>query len=301
MGDSIELRSLDRSELPAARGLLERACAHDRAGPVAAEKLFGPAPGHPAGRTTAAWLGDELVGVTCASARWIRLLAVAPEARGRGLGTVLLAAAESDIARTGGTTARTGDQPGNYLAPGIDQRNTETIAWFERRGYAAVADNTNLLIEVTGNPRVSAERLVAAIDTASAAGYELRRAGPADAASLADVIGRAFSLPWAFEVERALGAEPAGVHVALRGGELAAFAAHDGNNRGLGWFGPAGTLPEHRGKGLGEALLLACLLDVAAAGHPRCEVAWIGPRRFYERVAGIAGERRFTVLQKGLS
>nr|MDQ3301155.1 GNAT family N-acetyltransferase [Myxococcota bacterium] len=101
------------------------------------------------------------------------------------------------------------------------------------------------------------------------------------------------------ELERALGHQPAGVHVALADGAYCAFAAHDGNNRGLGWFGPTGTWPAHRGKGLGEALLLACLVDVAAE-HARCEVAWIGPRPFYEKVAGIVDERRFVVLARTL-
>ena len=49
---------------------------------------------------------------------------------------------------------------------------------------------------------------------------------------------------------------PAGVHVALTSaGQLAAFSAHGGNNHGLGWFGPAGTLDEHRGEGLGAAFI----------------------------------------------
>jgi GNAT superfamily N-acetyltransferase len=87
------------------------------------------------------------------------------------------------------------------------------------------------------------------------------------------------------------------VHVALKDGQYCAFAAHDGNNSGLGWFGPTGTWPAHRGQGLGEALLVACLVDVAAE-HARCEVAWIGPRPFYEKVAGIVEDRHFVVLKK---
>jgi hypothetical protein len=62
-----------------------------------------------------------------------------------------------------------------------------------------------------------------------------------------------------------------------------------------------GTWPAHRGRGLGAALLCACLVDVAAAGHERCEVAWIGPRHFYEQAAGVAGERRFVAMEKELS
>jgi hypothetical protein len=47
-------------------------------------------------------------------------------------------------------------------------------------------------------------------------------------------------------------------------------------------------------------LLVACLVDVADH-HARCEVAWIGPRPFYDKVAGIAAERRFVVLHRDLA
>ena len=90
-----------------------------------------------------------------------------------------------------------------------------------------------------------------------------------------------------------------GTGASAKDGAYAGFAAHDGNNRGLGWFGPTGTWPAHRGKGLGEAVLLACLVDVAAE-HARCEIAWIGPRPFYEKAAGIVDERHFVVLQRTL-
>jgi hypothetical protein len=47
--------------------------------------------------------------------------------------------------------------------------------------------------------------------------------------------------------------------------------------------------------------LCACLVDVARMGLATCEIAWIGPREFYERAAGVCGERRFAVLRKDLS
>jgi GNAT superfamily N-acetyltransferase len=194
---------------------------------------------------------------------------------------------------------RTLDQPGNYLAPGIDLRNASTIAWLERRGWRRLSDErTNVLIDVRGNPRVSADRAESLAAAATARGYEVRRAHPDERGLLAAVAAE-FGGAWPFELERALGQDPAGVHVALRDGTYCAFAAHDGNNRGLGWFGPTGTWPAHRGQGLGEALLVACLVDVAAH-HAQCEVAWIGPRAFYDKVAGIADERRFVVLSREL-
>ena len=341
------------SLLPFAEVVLEQACAFDRAGDVAWEKLFGPGPlaapraGSPVpelGQPVAlgVWSdANELVGVAAVCGKWLRLLAVIPAARGRGAGSALLAACEQAGAR------RTLDQPGNYLAPGIDLRNTEAIAWLERRGWQRTGDpRTNVLIQVRDNPRVTAERVAELAAAATAKGYEVRRAHHNETALL-DAVATEFGGAWPFELSRALEYRPAqattlgttmrpppddpasrarlaawlrsrggpgveemiarmhetpswtvpGVHVGLKDGQYCAFAAHDGNNSGLGWFGPTGTWPAHRGHGLGEALLLACLVDVAAE-HERCEVAWIGPRPFYDKVAGIALDRHFVVLTK---
>ena len=292
----MRVAALEREQLGLAAQILRDACAHDRAADVADEKLFAAGP---QGGVTAvgAWDGERLVGVAAVSARWLRVLAVAPDARGRGAGTALLGACES-VARTAGEPKlRALDQPGNYLAPGIDERNRDAIAWLERRGWRRDGEQRcNVLIDVRDNPRVSPSRADELAAAARAKGYEVRRARP-DEDALVDAIATGFGGAWPFEVARALGGEPAGVHVATRNGAYCAFAAHDGNNRGLGWFGPTGTWPEHRGHGLGEALLVACLVDVAR-DHAQCEVAWIGPRPFYEKVAGIAGERAFAALIK---
>ena len=296
------LRALDLQQLEAARALLARACAHDAAAPVAREKLFGPDAAHAGARALGAWRGAALIGVAAVSGACIRLLAVDPVHRGRGVGSALLAAAEQAVKATGARASRLLDQPGNYLAPGVDLRNRETITWLERRGYVGHDERTNLLIDLAArdrDPRAIAAHVLAAVSPT----YELRRACAADAAALAVMIAAGFSDAWAFEVGQALGGEPPAVHVAVAraSGAYVAFAAHDGNNRGLGWFGPTGTVPEHRGRGLGAALLWACLADLAAAGHETCEVAWIGPRDFYQRAAGVAGERRFIAMRKELS
>src|SRR5262249_18590992 len=150
------------------------------------------------------------------------------------------------------------DQPGNYLAPGIDERNHEAIAWLGKRGWRRDGDaRTNVLIAVRDNPRVTPARAAELAARAGVAGYEVRRAAAGETALL-DAVAGEFGGAWPFELGRAL--EASGVHVATKGDAYCAFAAHDGNNQGLGWFGPTGTWPEHRGKGLGEALLLACLL-----------------------------------------
>jgi mycothiol synthase len=291
---------LQRSRLADAELVLADACAFDRATEVADEKLFGPGPAS-APQPFGAWAGNDLIGVAAVSARWLRVLAVVPRARKCGAGSALLAACEAAARAEGMTKLSALDQPGNYLAPGIDDRNSDAIAWLEKRGWQRAGDpRTNILIDVRGNPRVSAERWAELLERAGANGYQIRRAHPDEREALCAAIATEFGGAWPFEIERALAYEPAGVHVALQDGAYCAFAAHDGNNRGLGWFGPTGTWPAHRGKGLGEALLMACLVDVAAE-RSQCEVAWIGPRAFYDKVAGIASERRFVAMTKDLT
>jgi mycothiol synthase len=298
--EAVRIGPLDHAQLADAELVLADACAFDRATEVAEEKLFEPAPSGPA-RAFGAWdATNRLVGVAAISSKWLRVIAVAPPARGHGAGSALLAACEAAARDAGEPKLRALDQPGNYLSPGIDERNSYVLGWLERRGWARHADpRTNVLIAVRDNSKVSASRTAELAEHARARGYEIRRAHPGER-GLLDAVRAEFGGAWPFELERALGFEPSGVHVALHDGAYCAFAAHDGNNRGLGWFGPTGTWPAHRGKGLGEVLLLACLVDVADH-HPRCEVAWIGPRPFYEKVAGIADERRFVVMTKPLS
>jgi GNAT superfamily N-acetyltransferase len=295
--------ALEASALAAATDVLAAACPLDRADVVAAEKLFGPDPTGPARAFAARSPAGELVGVAAIGADRIRVLAVRPEARGAGAGGALLDACTAAIAAAGHPRVRTLDLPGNYLAPGIDERNTDAIAWLGRRGFTALARrNENLLIDVRTNLRVTRDRAAQAAERGARAGYVIRRARPEEG-ELLFAVAEGFGGAWPWELGCALGAEVPGVHVALDprnpGAPYAAFAAHDGNNRGLGWFGPAGTWAEHRGKGLGEALLLACLVDVAEH-HGLCEVAWIGPREFYDRSAGITDERRFVVMERSL-
>jgi GNAT superfamily N-acetyltransferase len=298
-GQPVRLGPLDRSSLAQAIAVLAAGCAFDRAAEVADEKLFGAAPGG-VPRALGAWDGDALVGVAAVAGDRIRVLAVAPDARRRGVGSALLDACLAAARADRQTVLRALDQPGNYLAPGIDERDAETIGWLERRGWRRQpALRSNVLIDVRGNRRVSGARAAELADAAAARGYEVRRAR-ADEQALLDAVAAEFGGAWPFELGRALGFDPPGVHVALEDGAYCAFAAHDGNNRGLGWFGPTGTWPAHRGQGLGEALLVACLVDVADH-HARCEVAWIGPRPFYDKVAGIAAERRFVVLHRDLA
>jgi GNAT superfamily N-acetyltransferase len=296
---SVTVGPLPPAALPAAAALLARAARFDQAGPMAEEKLFGASPAGP-GAAYGAWQAGRLCGVAAACGRWLRLLAVDPRARRRGAGSALVAGAVAVAAAGGAAVLRTADQPGNYLTPGVDARDRPTLEWLERRGFARVGAPESWRVGLAGNPLVSAGRAAGLETGLQALGYRIRRATPDDRPALMAWINDHFSAAWAFEAGRALELGPPGVHVALvqADGALAAFAAHDGNNRGLGEFGPAGTHPAHRGRGLGTALLLRALLDVAAAGHRSATIPWVGPGEHYRRAAGATPHRRFVVLER---
>jgi ribosomal protein S18 acetylase RimI-like enzyme len=264
---------------------------------VAEEKLFGVSPAGPATVYGARDAG-QLLGVAVVCGRWLRLLAVDPPARRRGAGSALLARAAVDAAARGVRSLRTADQPGNYLTPGVDARDEETLAWLERRGFVKVGAPESWRVAIVGNGLVAESRAAGLEAELQARGYRIRRAAPDDGPALLAWIGARFSPAWAFEAERALELDPPGVYVGAAGEGFAAFAGHDGNNRGLGEFGPAGTLPAHRGRGLGTALLLRALLDLAARGQQSAVIPWIGPGEHYRHAVGATPDRRFVVLER---
>src|SRR5262249_50259623 len=173
--------------------------------------------------------------------RWIKLFAVEPAACGRGVGTALIQAARER--RDPGARLRLFDHPGNYLSPGIDVRYQAGLRFFARRGFRARGEAQNLRAPLESNPLVSESRLPEPEARVAHAGYRLVRGDAVDLPQLSGFVSRCFSLEGAHEVERALKGERRAVHVALAGSEPVAFAAADGNNQGLGWFGPAATLP----------------------------------------------------------
>src|SRR6185295_15654219 len=193
--------------LAEATAVLAAACAFDRAAEVAEEKLFGDGPSG-APRALGAWREEALVGAASIAGDRIRVLAVAPEAQRCGIGGALLAACEAAARAEGQRSLRTLDQPGNYLAPGVDERNAEAIGWLERRGWRRLGEpRCNVLIDVHDNPRVSRARAAELAAAAAARGYQVRRARP-DERAVADAVAAEFGGAWPFEVARALEGDP---------------------------------------------------------------------------------------------
>lgn len=89
---------------------------------------------------------------------------------------------------------------------------------------------------------------------------------------------------WAGECDVAFARQPIACLLAISGGRLAGFACHDSTC--LNFFGPIGIDPAFRHKGIGRAVLLATLSDMAHAGYAYAIIGNAGPTAFFETCVG---------------
>jgi GNAT superfamily N-acetyltransferase len=117
-----------------------------------------------------------------------------------------------------------------------------------------------------------------------AAGVTIRRGLPAEKHVVLKWIGEHFSPLWVSETDVAFAHVPIGCFLAVEGETLLGFGVYDVVSRGF--FGPTGVSEAARGRGIGAALLLACLHDMYAQGYGYGIIGGVGPAEFYEKVAG---------------
>jgi len=233
---------------------------------VAEEKCFGAGvSGEPQVRV----YGDvDGVSVTCG--KYLRILAVDRTQRRRGIGSALLQDAESRGASIVAAEA------GNYFTPGVATSDAATIEFFLKRGYRQTATTQNL--ETSNLPAEIPDGVFRATNRDRVLTF----------------IEREFGRIWRFEAAKA-GENLFYVEV---DGEIAGFAAHDANNRGLGFFGPTGVARAHRGHGLGARLLQGSLADLRRLGYPRAVIAWTDAIDFYSKACGATVADRFVTLAR---
>ncbi len=116
------------------------------------------------------------------------------------------------------------------------------------------------------------------------AGIEIRRAMTAEKRLVVRWVGQTFEPAWADECEAAFARQPVSCFLAVEQGKLLGFACHDVTLKNF--FGPTGVSPAHQGRGIGTALLLACLHAMAAEGYGYAIIGGVGPVDFYARAVG---------------
>ncbi|MBI9062864.1 MAG: GNAT family N-acetyltransferase [Marinilabiliaceae bacterium] len=224
---------------------------------------------------------------------YIKLMAIDEGYRRQGIATALYQKLEAVFKQQKVEVIRIYDVPLNYWMPGIDPRYTPALCWAMRKGFKRFGDTANLHVDLSKNnweTKINEEKLIEE-------GIEVRRAYPEDKQAVLDFIQDEWAL-WRHEAEMAFQDSPPSIHIALMEGKVKAFSAHNANNKGTGWFGPMGTHPDLRGKGMGAILLKRCLKDMKAMGLSHSVIPWVGPIDFYAWHAGAVVDRVFWRFEK---
>jgi N-acetylglutamate synthase-like GNAT family acetyltransferase len=227
---------------------------------------------------------------------WLGLFAVEAGRRRQGVARQMFERVRADCVKNQVQMVDTLTIPSNYLLPGIDPRYTPALCFVESQGFvqrAAKANMTAYLDRDFDTRAAEAELL--------RRGIEIRRAAPDDAELIERFFAKYFGEGWLAECRLSMKANPPGLHLALRDGEIIAFSAHSSMNQEWGNFGPMGTADEARGMGLGQVLLHRCMADLKAAGHKTSVIPWIGPYPFYSRFLNCHISRVFWQYRLTLS
>lgn len=126
--------------------------------------------------------------------------------------------------------------------------------------------------------------LEAALLELEAVNIVVRRAQPFELTPVRSFIEREFQLSWADEVSVGFANKPIPVFIATLEKEIVGFAGYECTRRGF--FGPTAVLETMRDRGVGKALLLACLWGLRELGYVYGIIGRAGPIEFYEKTVG---------------
>lgn len=113
----------------------------------------------------------------------------------------------------------------------------------------------------------------------------IKRAMPADKSRVVQFVKNNFGDGWAHECSYTFSNHPISCFIAVREKKAIGFACYDAAAKNF--FGPIGVYEKFRGKGIGEALLRACLLAMRNDGYGYAIVGWVDDAlEFYKRTVG---------------
>lgn len=115
-------------------------------------------------------------------------------------------------------------------------------------------------------------------------GIIIRRVHPFEITPVRSFVEKHFSVQWADEVSVGFANKPTTVFIAIRDGRVIGFGAYECTRRCF--FGPTGVDPAERKRGIGKALLLACLWGLREMGYAYGIIGSAGPTEFYEKAVG---------------
>jgi GNAT superfamily N-acetyltransferase len=117
-----------------------------------------------------------------------------------------------------------------------------------------------------------------------ASGVIIRRPAAYEITPVLTFIREHFTQSWTDEVSVCFPRLPVSAFIATREGRVIGFAAYDATRPN--YFGPTGVAPAERGKGIGQALLIAALSAMRDAGYAYAIIGGVGPAEFYTKAVG---------------
>ncbi|PYI57457.1 GNAT family N-acetyltransferase [Paenibacillus flagellatus] len=116
------------------------------------------------------------------------------------------------------------------------------------------------------------------------AGIVIRRGLAPEKHIVLDWVRRNFSAHWESECDVAFSRRPVSCFIATEGERLVGFGCYEATLKNF--FGPTGVHPDMRGKGVGKALLLACMQAMYDEGYGYAVIGGAGPTEFYAKTIG---------------
>jgi GNAT superfamily N-acetyltransferase len=117
-----------------------------------------------------------------------------------------------------------------------------------------------------------------------ASGVVIRRARPFEISKVSGFVEKNFSVAWANEISVGFANKPVSIFIAVLDKEIVGFSAYECTSRAF--FGPTGVRENMQRRGIGKALLLACLWGLREVGYVYGIIGCAGPDNFYAKVVG---------------
>jgi mycothiol synthase len=295
----IEVVTLDKSWLPQLL-LLVQTTAYERRLDLAEFKhRIWEDPSVPAGLILGALSDNQLVGYCLACNREgngvVSLFGTHPKWRRQGIASLLLSGMEQWLRARGITKVMVeGFGPG-YFWPGVELTRGPAICFLLKHGYET---DRKTRVDMEVNLRLVNYNVLAVVSRLASEGITVRRANASDVSTTAAFVLQTFNRGWQIEVEETRRFTPPPLNIAMYQEQVVGFAAYDVT--GYGRFGPTGTRPDMRQRGIGGVLLKMCLQQMLDRGDSTAEIAWAGPVAFYTKEVGANISHAYWCFHKTL-
>jgi GNAT superfamily N-acetyltransferase len=122
------------------------------------------------------------------------------------------------------------------------------------------------------------------INQLAESGIVIRRGLAPEKHIVKEWVRQTFNAHWESEVDVAFSRQPVSCFIATEEGKVVGFGCYEATCKN--YFGPTGVDPSMRGKGVGKALLLACMHALHDEGYAYAIIGGAGPTEFYSKTLG---------------